>query len=112
MRAILLLSLLFISIQACDFTRDQVLDCIKTHVDVNQDGKVTRGEIHYIVDTYGSIGQRIYFTVMNGMNRIFSDCDYDKNGVLTVRDFTMTEKTCFAQLEQRCNMEKLCAKIK
>lgn len=112
MKTILLFLICFsTSTLACDFTRDQVLDCIQKHVDVNQDGAVTRNEIHYIVDTYGTYAQKIYFNLLNGMTRIFSDCDYDGNGVLTVRDFMMTTGTCFATREQQCNMQKICLQI-
>lgn len=93
---------------SCSFTRDDSYQCLKTYVDVHpKNDEITQEEVDLALSTYLPTYLKPIFWFLN-TNKIVNDCDYDKNGVITARDWLMAKETCLPKKENWCTMQWFC----
>lgn len=96
----------------CKFTRQDSYDCLVKYVDVNpKDGQITLAEADEALHQYLPTWMKPIFWFTDASS-VFKECDYDKNGVLTPRDWIMTNATCLPIKESWCTVEWFCERIK
>ena len=89
----LLLFTFLIQTSACP-TKKQAIDCFYSKCDLNNDGKINRKELESAIDNYLPWWERIPFNIFGGIDQILSDCDANKNGVLTAKEAYHMKHTC------------------
>lgn len=97
----------------CGFTRNDALQCALEHGDINHDGKLTQSEMHHAMETLVPkyIRTLAWFGGIN-IERVLKDCDYNKDGVLTPRDWEMSVKKCMPKQENLCEFKWFCDNAK
>ena len=75
------------SVAAC-VSRKDVYDCIMKRGDKNKDQQISRKEMKLVEDKYISWWVRIPYNVFGGTNRVYNDCDVDKNNQITLEEMT------------------------
>jgi len=91
---------------SCSFTRDDVFRVLKQYVDVNpKDDKITEKEVEEALSKYLPLYLRAFVWIGNGVPDIFKNCDYDKNGVITAKDFYDAYKVCLPNKASWCTVE-------
>lgn len=96
--------------ESCTYTRDDVYTCLKNNVDVNpKDDKITEQEIDEAFRRYVPwyVKPFLFVSRTSGAT-IIEYCDYDKNGVITKRDFYMANKTCLPDKRNWCTVQWFC----
>lgn len=94
--------------ETCSYTRDDVYNCLKNNVDINpKDGQITEQEIDEAFDRNLSWYLKWIMWLTNGA-KVLQYCDYDKNGVITKRDFYMSNKTCLPDKRNWCTVQWFC----
>lgn len=89
----------------CKFTREDVYLAFKKYIDVNpRDDQITPKEIDEALAKYlpTYLKPLLYIT---DVHEILKSCDYDKNGVITERDFRLSNKTCLPFKRNWCSVE-------
>jgi hypothetical protein len=96
----------------CAFNRQDSYDCLVKYIDVNpKDGQITLDEANAALTKYMPLWMRPIFWFTDASS-VFKECDYDKNNVLTPRDWQMSEKTCLPIKESWCTVEWFCDRAK
>lgn len=97
---------------SCPFSRDDVLNAMKEVVDVApKDDQITKYEIDLALRNH--LPWYLKPAVWVGsVDDIIESCDYDKNGVITPRDFMMSKNTCLPLKKNWCTVEWFYDKIK
>lgn len=91
--------------ETCSFTREDARKAIEFYVDVNpNDNQITKQEIIDGIDKYLKWWMRPVLLKYNA-DSVLEDCDYDKNGVITPRDFKLAENTCFPNKASWCTIQ-------
>lgn len=97
---LLVLLLLTLCLGRCPVERDKLLECFERLVDYNHDNAITASEIDsFLLNT--PMNQRLTGTMILKM------CDINKDGVLTIADWTPPE-ACLRSPEKINLMCKLC----
>lgn len=92
----------------CSYTREDSFKCLEKYVDVDpKDGQITPKEVKEALDKYLPSYLKPMFWFI-GISKIFEDCDYDHNGVITPRDWMLSEKKCMHTKESWCTMQWFC----
>lgn len=109
MKLFIVLVALIAVAQCCGFTRDDALNCVLKYGDTNKDGELTEEEIKHALDTLvpSYIKPVLWIKGVNA-KRVLKDCDYDKNGILTPRDWEMSKKTCMPTQQNLCYFKFFC----
>lgn len=95
---------------SCSYTRDDSFNCLKKYIDINpKNNEITQDEINAGVKKYLPTYLRPMFWWI-GSDKIMNDCDYDKNGVITPRDWIMSKDTCFPAKKDQCTIQWFCEK--
>lgn len=91
--------------ESCSFTRDDVYRGLKLYVDVDpRDEQITKHEIELALDKY--IPWYVpKFALVGRIDDIIQNCDYDKNGVITARDFLLSKDTCLPFKRNWCTVQ-------
>lgn len=94
--------------ESCSYTRADVLHCIRQHLDTNRDNKIAVMELE--------IFTRTRFTPLRWfmdryMKTLWADCDFNRDGTLTLRDWKLSEKTCFPHKRSWCTAQWFCDKL-
>jgi hypothetical protein len=90
---------------SCSFTRDDVFNALKKYVDVNpKDNQITKMEINGSLDKY--LPWYIpKWPLVGSVDSILTNCDYDKNGVITARDFMLSAESCLPFKKNWCTVQ-------
>lgn len=95
----------------CNFTRIDALNCLSKYIDVDpKDGQITKKEAEEAIQKYVPPVIRGLFWGLVGTDRIWEACDYDKNGVITAKDWMMTKDHCMPHKKNMCSLEWFCKK--
>jgi len=121
MRAILFLIFVFFGLcsanywrpptddKSCGFTRDDALACALKYGDTNHDGKLDQRELANAKYIFVPRYLRLLAWIKGiDLSRILKDCDYDKDGVLTPRDWQQSKDTCMPKQENLCQFKWFC----
>lgn len=93
---------------SCSFTRDQAYDCLVKYVDVDpKDERVTKKEVDAAIKAYAPAYVRALSWFV-GTQKVFSACDYNKDGVLTPRDWKLSVGHCLPHKRNLCTMQWFC----
>ena len=87
----------------CGFTRKDALQCVLDHGDINHDGKLTKAELEHILDVLAPKAKWLV-----NIKRTMKDCDYNKDGVLSPRDWKLSNKTCMPKQRHLCTFKWFC----
>ena len=92
----------------CPTSRDNLIPCFQQLVDKNNDSMISIAEINSFLMSYTCINNHIY-NYMNGA-RIMQICDLNKDGVLTLSDWTHPNACLMKNPEMTivCNICKTC----
>jgi hypothetical protein len=91
----------------CAMDRPGTLVCVRKFVDTNHDEVITRAEVIAAIDKYTTpIIRKLAWFV--GVDRVFVECDYDRNGVITMRDFELSTRTCMSKKTDICRLAWFC----
>ena len=94
--------------ESCTFTRDDSYNCLKKYVDVNpKDGQITQQEVDEALTRYLPAYLKPMFWFVN-TKHVIDNCDYDKNGVITSRDFMLSAETCLPEKRSQCTVQWFC----
>lgn len=98
--------------ESCAFTRDDTFKCLEKYVDTNpHDQQITNAEIDAALSKYlPTYLKPVLWWI--GTDGIMKDCDYDKNGVITPRDWMLAQHTCLAEKKNQCTMAWFCDRAK
>lgn len=97
---------------SCSFTRIDALECFNKYVDVApRDGGISPKEARLAVNRYSTAPIRALFWGL-GTKQIFKSCDYDKNGLITPKDWMDSKKTCMPHKKNMCSIEWFCKRAK
>lgn len=97
---ILLFPLLTTPTVAACVSRKDVYNCIVRRGDTNKDKQISRKEMKAVEDKYISWWVRIPYNVFGGSNKVYNDCDADKNNQITLEEMT-TVKSCLETCDKR-----------
>jgi hypothetical protein len=92
----------------CTFERVDSYNCLKQYVDINpKDEQITQTEIEEALSVYMPtyLKPLIWWA---GVDSVMKECDVDKNGVITPRDWELSSKTCFPIKESQCTVQWFC----
>ncbi len=93
----------------CGYTRSDALACVLEYGDLNHDGKLTVDELDHALDALvPSYLKTLKWVGIVSVKKIMKDCDYDKNGILTPRDWQLSNKTCMPKQEDLCKFKWFC----
>ncbi len=93
---------------SCSYTRDDSFNCLKKYIDVNpKDDRISKAEIEAGVSKYLPTYLKPMFWWI-GADKVMKDCDYDKNGFITPRDWLLSKDTCFPQKKDQCTIQWFC----
>jgi hypothetical protein len=93
----------------CKFNRNDGLACLTKFVDVSpKDGAISRAEVDLALKTYSSYLVRKTVRWIGGIDRIMKDCDHDKNGLITAKDWVESKNTCMPFKKNMCQLEWFC----
>jgi hypothetical protein len=93
----------------CTFTRADSYECLRRYVDVNpKDDRITKTEVQEALKKHLPLYLRPLFWWSSSVDGIFTQCDYDKNEVITPRDWEMSNKTCMPIKESWCTVQWFC----
>ena len=94
----------------CKFTRKDALKCAHNHGDNNRNQSLTLEEINTALDTLVPWWIRKLPSILTGVDaaRVMRDCDYNKDGVLTPRDWEMATETCMPRQQDLCKFKWFC----
>lgn len=91
--------------ETCSFSREDARKAIELYVDVNpKDNQITAKEIDEALEKYKTWYLRPVLLVYNSRD-VLRDCDYDKNGAITPRDFMLAKDTCFPNKASWCTIQ-------
>jgi hypothetical protein len=91
--------------ETCSFSREDVRKGMEEYIDVNpKDNQITAKEIDEALQKYKTWYLKPVLLIYNSKD-VMRDCDYDKNGVITPRDFMLTAKTCFPNKASWCTIQ-------
>ena len=98
--------------KSCKFTRADALSCAMRNGDTNRDGRLDRDEIAHALATMvpGYIRVAAWFKGVD-LARALTDCDYNKDGVITPRDWELATKTCMPRQEDLCKFKWFCDRV-
>lgn len=97
-----------ISDESCTFTRQDAAKCLSKYVDVApRDGAISPKEVRLAIKSYSTAPIRALFWGL-GTHQIYKACDKDKNGVITMKDWFATAKTCMPYKKNMCSLEWFC----
>lgn len=95
----------------CSYTRDDTYACLKKYVDVNpKDEEITKKEIDEAISKYLPTYLKPMFWFVNTQG-VVNECDYDKNGVITPRDWMLSIKTCLPEKRSQCTVQWFCDNV-
>ena len=96
--------------ETCKYTRMDALRCALKYGDQNKDNVLTVDEIQHALDTLVPwyIRDAPEFLTHVGVDRILNDCDFNKDGVLTPRDWELSVKTCMPKQQDLCQFKWFC----
>lgn len=98
--------------KSCKFTRVDALKCLSKYVDVApKDGGITPKEAKLAIKRFSTPPIRALFWGL-GTNQIWKACDFDKNGVITAKDWVMSKKTCMPHKRNMCSLKWFCERGK
>lgn len=89
---------------SCGFTRAAAYECIQHFGDTNKDGVISEAELEGAISSFVPWGLRWLVSV----RQVMHDCDYDGNGVLTARDWMLSQRTCLPTAANLCTMQWFC----
>jgi len=98
----------------CTYTRGDALECLKRYVDANGDQEISVEEIRRAKKLYAPPQLRAAEWVLNKMGYYISikdvmkGCDANKDGHLTLSDWTLGRKTCMPQQSDLCKLKTVC----
>jgi len=96
----------------CTFTRADSYECLRRYVDVHpKDDQITKQEVQEAITKYMPMYLRPLFWWAGSVDSVFEQCDYDKNNVLTPRDWELSNKTCMPIKESWCTVQWFCNRI-
>ena len=101
MKYVLLLGLLIIA-NSCP-TRQEALDCFYEKAATNNDGRISMHELEKGINNYLPWYKRVPFKVFGGIGRIMSDCDANKDQILTKKEADIMKKTCLDSCFKKTN---------
>jgi hypothetical protein len=100
----------------CEFTCEQVVECVSEYVDTDSDGVVTIEELDAARARYTSNTEQVaswfasWFTDATNSATIASNCDTNGDGRLTPSDFAVPTKKCLPNQHDRCMIKDVCDK--
>ena len=104
-----------ISDNKCKFTRSDALTCAIKYGDLNNDQRLTQNEVKHALDTLiPSYLNNVAFRWISGLSPagVMKDCDYNKDGVITPRDWELDGKQekpkCMPTQENLCTFKWFC----
>lgn len=96
----------------CTFDRAQSYACLKRYVDINpSDDRISKEEVQTAIQKHLPLYMRPLFWWAGSVDSVFEQCDYDKNGFITPRDWEMSNKTCMPIKESWCTVQWFCKRI-
>ena len=85
-----------------------VFRCLEVKVDVDpKNGEIDEHEIEKAFQDYVPTWMKPLLWLTNAKN-VIKDCDYDKNGVITPRDFMLSNETCLPFKNHWCSVQWFC----
>lgn len=94
--------------ESCTYTRDDSYECLKKYVDVNpKDDQITQQEVDDALSKYLPAYLKPMFWFLS-TKHVVDMCDYDKNGVITPRDFMLSKETCLPEKRSQCTVQWFC----
>lgn len=100
----------------CEFSCEQVVECVSEYVDTNSDGIITIAELDAARSRYSSSAQQVaswfasWFTDAVKSETIASNCDTNGDGRLTPSDFSQPTEKCLPNQHDRCMVKEVCDK--
>lgn len=98
----------------CGFTRVNALACLKRHVDANHDGIIDAAEFERAKRLYMPARARAAMWVARQFGydvtlaQVMKDCDADKDGKFTQKDWLASAKTCLPTAADLCKLKTAC----
>jgi hypothetical protein len=94
--------------ESCTFGRNDAFACITKYIDVSpKNDQITKSEIDAAIATYAPAYVRALSWFV-GTEKVFSSCDYNKDGVLTPRDWKLSGEHCLPHKRNLCTMQWFC----
>jgi len=94
--------------KSCSFTREDSYACLKKYVDVHpKNDEISKKEIDEALSKYLPTYLKPVFWFVS-TEKTMEACDYDKNGVITPRDWLMSKEKCFPKKESQCTIQWFC----
>jgi len=81
------------------------------YVDADKSNSVDKEEMINALKKYIP-NKAVSWSLSFGIDWIFDDCDYNQDGVLSPRDYKMTEKTCMVEQNHLCTIKWFCDKAR
>ena len=104
----------FPTTDACGFTREDALVCIKQYIDRNGNGEISEEEFRYAKQHYVPERlKRLEWAVSKlgwdyTLQKILPACDANKDGKLTVSDWMASKDTCLPGKADLCKIQYVC----
>ena len=95
----------------CSFSRHDAYICLKTYVDIDKSNSIDKSELNAVLEKYFP-KKVVQWVLSRGIGWIFDVCDYNQDGVLSPRDYKLTEKTCMVEQNHLCTIEWFCNKAR
>jgi hypothetical protein len=93
----------------CDYTKEDAVKCLEETIDTNKDRAVSRGEFFAaVVENPSMLVRALSWAKTMMANKLFAQCDYNQDGVITARDLKLAEKTCLHSKQELCMMQWIC----
>ena len=97
--------------EKCSFSRKDAYSCFKTYVDADKSNSIDKEELNAALKKYIP-SKTITWALSYGIDWIFDDCDYNGDGILSPRDYKMSEKTCMTKQNHLCTIKWFCDKAR
>jgi hypothetical protein len=105
----------FPTTDTCGYTRDEALLCIKTYIDLNEDGEISESEFQYAQANYLPPRMRTLQWAVKKLDwdytlkNIMPACDANKDGKLTLSDWVASKDTCLPGKADLCKIQYVCS---
>ena len=99
---------------ACTYTRNDALRCIRRFIDADHDGEISASEFERSKRRYLPTQLRAAEWVLNRMgyyisiNNVMKACDADVDGRLTISDWKKSTHTCMPHQSDLCKLRTIC----